>query len=171
MERDYLLYVGSLKPNKNLARVLSAWEQTGLAARGLELAVVGAQGSVFGDYRLDVVPAGVRLLGYVDDTQLPALYSGALAFVFPSLYEGFGIPVVEAMACGTAVISSTTTSLPEVCGDAALLVDPEQTDSIAAAMLRLVDDEAIRTTLRERGLARARNYTWDSARPAHLASS
>jgi glycosyltransferase involved in cell wall biosynthesis len=112
---------------------------------------------------LDVLPEGVRLLGYVDDTQLPALYSGAMVFVFPSLYEGFGIPVVEAMACGTPVISSTTTSLPEVCGDAAILVDPEQTEAIAAAMLQLVDDDALRETLQERGLERARQYTWELA--------
>jgi glycosyltransferase involved in cell wall biosynthesis len=163
LERDYLLYVGSLKPNKNLTRVLAAWEQTGLAARGLELAVVGARGPVFGDYRLESVPEGVRLLGYVDDGPLPALYSGAQAFVFPSLYEGFGIPVVEAMACGTPVVSSTTTSLAEVCGDAALLVDPQQTEAIAAAMLRLVDDDTLRQSLRARGLERARCFTWERA--------
>ena len=163
LRHDYLLYVGSLKPNKNLARVLAAWDQAGLAARGLELAVVGAQGSVFGKYRLETVPAGVRLLGYVDDSQLPALYSGAQTFVFPSLYEGFGIPVVEAMACGTPVICSTTTSLPEVCGDAAWLVDPTQTEAIAAAMLQLANDETLRATLRARGLARAQLYTWETA--------
>ncbi len=163
LERDYLLYVGSLKPNKNLSRVLTAWQQTGLAARGLELAVVGARGSVFGDYRLETVPEGARLLGYVDDVWLPALYSGARAFVFPSLYEGFGIPAVEAMACGTPVISSTTTSMPEVCGDAALLVDPQQTEAIAAAMQRLVDDDALHGTLKARGLDRAGQYTWELA--------
>jgi glycosyltransferase involved in cell wall biosynthesis len=118
---------------------------------------------VFGNYKIETVPASVRLLGYVEDAQLPALYSGARVFVFPSLYEGFGIPVVEAMACGTPVVSSTTTCLPEVCGDAALLVDPQQTEAIAVAMQRLVDDESLRQTLTARGLERAGRYTWESA--------
>ncbi len=159
----YLLYVGSLKPNKNLDRVLAAWERAGLAARGYELAVVGAAGTVFGDHRLARLPRGVRLLGYVDDADLPALYTGALAFVFPSLYEGFGMPAAEAMACGTPVLASSTTSLPEVCGEAAVLVDPTSVEKIAEGLLALVDSESFREDLRERGLKQVRQFTWRRA--------
>jgi len=163
LEREYLLYVGSLKPNKNLDRVLAAWQRTGLAQRDLELAVAGAPGDVFGRQRVASPPRGVRLLGYVDDADLPALYTAAMAFVFPSLYEGFGMPAAEAMACGAPVLASTTTSLPEVCGDAAVLVDPTSVEAIAEGMLALVDGDALRGELRERGFERVRQFTWRRA--------
>jgi len=102
----------------------------------------------------------VLLAGYVPDADLPALLSGALAFVFPSLYEGFGLPVLEAMACGTPVICSNTSSLPEVAGDAALLVDPREPEALAQAMLRLLRDKELRGELSARGLEQARRFSW-----------
>jgi glycosyltransferase involved in cell wall biosynthesis len=98
--------------------------------------------------------------GFVADDDLPALLSGALAFVFPSLYEGFGMPVLEAMACATPVLTSTTSALPEVAGDAALLVDPHDTGAIAEGLARLLSDAALRERLRERGIQRAAQFTW-----------
>ena len=159
----YLLYVGSLKPNKNLGRVLEAWRRLGLANREMELVVVGASGTVFGSLSLGEIPAGARFVGYVDDTDLPALYSGAEAFVFPSLYEGFGIPVVEAMSCGTPVVTANTTSLPEVCGDAAIYVNPDSVDSIADGMREVVENQSLRATLRQRGLRQSEQFTWERA--------
>jgi glycosyltransferase involved in cell wall biosynthesis len=103
----------------------------------------------------------VRFAGYVKQEQLPALYSGALALVYPSLYEGFGLPPLEAMACGAPVVTSAVTSLPEVVGDAAVLVDPTNPDSIAEGVLRIVESADLRARLREAGLARVRDITWD----------
>ena len=105
--------------------------------------------------------ADIRLLGYVPEADLAALMNGALAFVYPSLYEGFGLPPLEAMACGTPVITSNRSSLPEVVGDAALLVDPERTRDLADAMGRVVDDAPLREELRERGLKRAQEFSWE----------
>ncbi|NJK79434.1 MAG: glycosyltransferase family 4 protein [Chloroflexaceae bacterium] len=102
----------------------------------------------------------VHFPGYIEDSDLPALLSGAQAFVFPSLYEGFGMPVLEAMACGTPVLTSTISSLPEVAGEAALLVDPLSTDVIAGGLARLLNDAALRDTLRDKGLLHAARFTW-----------
>ena len=99
--------------------------------------------------------------GYVSAGDLPALYSGALAFAFPSLYEGFGMPALEAMACGTPVVASNVSSLPEVVGDAGLLVDPTDEDALAGALERIAGDPALRARLRELGLARARLFSWE----------
>jgi glycosyltransferase involved in cell wall biosynthesis len=111
----------------------------------------------------------VRFTGYVADEDLPALLSGALAFVLPSLYEGFGMPVLEAMACGAPVLASNTSSLPEVAGDAALLVDPEDTAALATGLARLAADAELRAQLRARGLARAAEFTWDRCAEETLA--
>jgi glycosyltransferase involved in cell wall biosynthesis len=97
----------------------------------------------------------------VDDVDLPALYSGALAFVFPSLCEGFGLPPLEAMACGTPVVVSNTSSLPEICGDAAVLVEPLDVDSIADGIRRLVESSTLRDELRRRGMEHVRQFTWE----------
>ena len=111
----------------------------------------------------------VRFTGYIADADLPALLSGALAFVFPSLYEGFGMPLLEAMACGTPVLASATSALPEIAGDAALLVDPEDTAAIADGLMRLRSDTVLRAELRERGLARASQFTWERCAQETLA--
>ncbi len=160
----YILYVGSLEPRKNLRRLLQAWArvQPSLGAE-VELVVAGAKGSsrVFECARLDPLPPGVQFTGYVSDEQLPCLYSGALALVYPSLYEGFGLPPLEAMACGTPVVTSNGTSLPEVAADVAVLVDPEDIDSIAEGIRRVVASSALRDHMRQLGLERASRTTWD----------
>jgi len=164
--RQYLLSVGSLEPRKNLRALLTAWRRIAPELpRDIDLVVVGAKGAsqVFSDAKLGEIPPRVCLTGYVAQEQLPALYSGAMALVYPSLYEGFGLPPLEAMACGTPVVTSGTTSLPEVVGDSAVLVDPLSPDSIAEGIQRIVLDAPLRDQLRENGLLRARGITWDRA--------
>ncbi len=132
----YLLYVGTLQPRKNLGRVVDAFAHIAgaPAAAGVQLVLAGKQGWLYDDLYAQVNRLGlagrVAFPGYIADDDLPALLSGALAFVYPSLYEGFGIPVLEAGACGVPVITSNTSSLPEVAGDAAILVDPHDVDAI-----------------------------------------
>ncbi|MEF3275301.1 MAG: glycosyltransferase family 4 protein [Chloroflexus sp.] len=165
-QRPYLLYIGTVQPRKNLVRVIEALALVVAAGYDLDLAIVGQRGWLSEPIERRASELGlaqrVHFTGYAPDADLPALLAGALAFVFPSLYEGFGIPVVEAMACGAPVITSTTSSLPEVAGDAALLVDPRDTHAIAAAIMRLSDDPDLRAVLRARGLARARQFTWEA---------
>ena len=159
----YVLCVCSLEPRKNLRRLLEAWNKMPARPGDLHLVLAGAKGNVFHDLEFDAAPANVQLAGYVGDDLLPALYAGAEFFAFPSLYEGFGLPVLEAMASGTPVVCSNSTSLPEVAGDAAVLVDPLQIESIAAGLQQLADDSTLRAQLRERGLARAQNFRWETA--------
>jgi len=179
----YMLYVGTLQPRKNLARLIEAFARAAAAPAfaGLQLVLAGKKGWLYDDLFAQVERMGLtgRVLfpGYVEDADLPALLSGALAFVFPSLYEGFGIPVLEAGACGVPVITSNTSSLPEVAGDpsagsgeaAALLVDPHDVDAIAEAMNRLVTDEALRAELSRRGLANVQRFSWEKCARETLA--
>jgi glycosyltransferase involved in cell wall biosynthesis len=160
----YLLYVGTLQPRKNLVRLVQAFAM--LQIPDLKLVITGKKGWLADEILAEVERLGLAaqgravLTGYVADVELPALLSGALAFVLPSLYEGFGFPVVEAMACGTPVVCSNVSSLPEVAGDAALLVDPLDTAALAAALGRVVADEGLRRELAERGLRQARRFSW-----------
>lgn len=156
----YLLCVGNRKLHKNEERVVEAFAMSGLAGP-LRLVFTGEPSPelerVIASHRLQ---ARVVFAGRVPEASLPGLYRGATALLFPSLYEGFGLPVIEAFACGTPVVTSNTTSLPEVAADAALLVDPLSTPQIAEAITRVVSDPALRATLRERGLRRAADYGW-----------
>jgi alpha-1,3-rhamnosyl/mannosyltransferase len=160
---DYLLFLGTIEPRKNLTRLLQAVEAAGPEIGPLVLA--GGRGwnnAGIRDAIGRLARAGrVRDLGYVpDDLRLP-LFAGARAFVYPSLYEGFGLPPLEAMACGTPVLTSNVSALPEVMGDAALFVDPEDVSELAAALTRIWHDDALRADLRARGLARAGHFSWD----------
>jgi glycosyltransferase involved in cell wall biosynthesis len=167
---DYFLYVGTLQPRKNLARLVKAFAalkpdaSPAPAERRTLLVLAGKRGWLYDDLFKLVSRLGLdgRVLfpGYVPDEDKAALMGGALAFVFPSLYEGFGLPVLEAQACGCPVITSTTSSLPEVAGDGALLVDPRDTRAIAMAMERVASDLALREGLIERGLAHVRQFSW-----------
>ncbi len=163
----FVLYLGTLEPRKNVTAVVDAfarWVQaTGDSATHLVLA--GAKGwyyeQVFRRVQEVGLPDRVHFPGYVPSAELPAWYRAATAFIYPSLYEGFGLPPLEAMACGTPVITSNTSSLPEVVGDAALLVDPYDIDAIADALARLLADADLRQQLRAAGLARARRFSWE----------
>ena len=167
----YFLVVGSRNPNKNLALLLAAWGSV-TATPMPRLVIVGAADSrVFAGaaQAVDTQASTVVDAGAIDDAGLRALYEHALALVFPSVYEGFGLPPLEAMACGCPVLCSHAASLPEVCGDAVLYFDPLSTDQISAAMNRLLRDTQLRASLRERGYAQARRYSWRLAAERLLA--
>lgn len=168
----YLLYVGTLHPRKNLVRLVQAFATTVQLetepslppGSNLQLVLAGQKGWLYDDIFAQVRKLGIAdrvvLTGYVPDADLPALLSGALAFVFPSLYEGFGLPVLEAMACGTPVICSNTSSLPEVAGDAALLVDPLDSHELAGAIHRIATDPGLRRLLVARGFEQVARFSW-----------
>jgi len=157
-----ILAVGTLQPRKNLLRLLDAVRIVGARAR-IQLRVIGPPGHAAQEIRDRLGGADVELLGYVPDDLLIEEYRAADVFVYPSIYEGFGLPVVEAMASGTPVVTTTGGSLPEVAGDAALIVDPYDVGALAGAIAQLIDDPALRKRLVERGLRRAAQYSWRSA--------
>jgi glycosyltransferase involved in cell wall biosynthesis len=167
LPQRFVLYLGTLEPRKNVSAAVEAFARWVQASRDREiwLVVAGAKGwhyeSIFA--RVQALGLSDRVLfpGYVPTAELPEWYRAAEIFIYPSLYEGFGLPPLEAMACGTPVITSNTSSLPEVVGDAALLVDPYDVDAIADALARLLEDAELRQRLREAGLARARLFSWE----------
>ncbi|MCZ6727476.1 MAG: glycosyltransferase family 1 protein [Acidobacteria bacterium] len=164
----YVLFIGTLEPRKNLSRLLDAWDLVADELPGSPpLLVAGAKGWDSGGLRrrLRRTP-GVRYLGRLTRPQLLEVLQGTLVFVYPSLYEGFGLPVAEAMACGRPVITSDISSLPEVVGDAGVLVNPRHTKDLAAALTRVLGDAGLRAELAERGLRRAQNFSWDTAAEA-----
>ena len=162
---DYILSVGSLQPRKNLTRLLSAYEglrRTRPKDSLPQLVLVGKLGWLYRETLKAIEEFGTDVIvtGYVPETDLPALYSGALCFVYPSFFEGFGLPPLEAMKCGTPVITGDRTSLPEVVGDAGMLVNPFDTEAIAAAISTLIDDSSLRSRLRIKSLNRAGIFDW-----------
>jgi glycosyltransferase involved in cell wall biosynthesis len=161
---EFILYVGTLEPRKNLVRLIGAYKRALPSLGGIPLILGGGLGWKYDEIlraaKDPSLEGRVRLLGRVPDDDLPALYNLATVFVFPSLYEGFGLPVLEAMACGTPVITSRTSSLPEVAGAAGLLVDPLDEDEIARAMVDVVSQECLRSTLSREGLAQAAKFSW-----------
>lgn len=172
IERDYILSVGSIQPRKNLSRLISAYSRLRRAQPGAklpQLVLVGKCAWLYEETLRTIkeleVSESVILTGYVPQAHLQAIYSGAVCFVYPSYFEGFGLPPLEAMKCGTAVIVGNTTSLPEVVGGAALLVDPFDVDAIASAMEQVMKDSNLRSQLRARGLEQAKLFDWrDTAR-------
>jgi len=163
---DYLFYVGDMRPYKNLDRCLKAFARLNLP--DLRFAVVGKKDPRFyPNLKREVDRLSLKdkvvFMGYVPGDDLPSLYSEARALIFPSLYEGFGLPPLEAMACGCPVVTSRAASLPEVCGHAAHYVDPESGDSIAEGMHKALTNNDLRRTLVERGLKRAKLFSWEKA--------
>jgi glycosyltransferase involved in cell wall biosynthesis len=167
LDHPFILYAGNIKPHKNLERTIeafqllrrdSAFEQVKLVIIGDEIAKYAALRHAVHRHKLHKY---VRFFGFVPNSTLAILYRLAAVFVFPSLYEGFGLPPLEAMASGTPVITSNVSSLPEVVGDAALLVNPLEPEAIADSMRRVLTDAALRDDLRIRGLARASQFSWD----------
>lgn len=162
----YVLYVGRLQPRKNIARLVAAFSEAVARRPSLphRLVIAGAEGWLHAGIHAAAADSAAReriqFLGFVDEADLPGLYQAAEAFALVSLWEGFGLPALEAMACGTAVITSNCSSLPEVAGDAALLVDPEDTGAIADGLERLMTDEALRARLAAAGPARAARFSW-----------
>ncbi len=169
VQSPYLLYLGTLQPRKNLVRLVEAFVASGLHSEGYALVLAGKPGWLAEPLLAAVraLPPAVRehihLPGYIGETEKAALLSGATALVFPSLYEGFGFPVLEAQACGTPVLGSASSSLPEVAGDGALLVDPLDTEALTAGLRRLASDAALRETLIARGYANLARFTWEKA--------
>ncbi|RLC80643.1 MAG: glycosyltransferase family 1 protein [Chloroflexi bacterium] len=168
ISEGYILYLGINKPHKNLTRLIEAWAQIckwRVASGKWQLIIAGAWDPRYPEPKQRAEELGlgdsVRFLGPVPEDDLPALYAGATLFVFPSLYEGFGLPVLEAMACGTPVACSNASSLPEVVGDAALTFDPADSSAIARAITRVLADAELRQVLRERGLAQAAGFSWE----------
>ena len=162
----YLLALGSIEPRKNVPALIRAWGRVqDRIPADISLVLAGGSGraSIFGSVDLEPLPPRVHFTGHVADEALPALLAGATGFCYPSIYEGFGLPPLEAMASGVPVITSNLTSLPEVVGDAGLLVDPHSVDSIAEALLRLGTDDGLRAGLSAKGLERNRRFSWDVA--------
>jgi glycosyltransferase involved in cell wall biosynthesis len=166
LDGSFVLYVGNIKPHKNLVRLIEAFEA--LRRDGFEelkLLIIGDEISKWPALRRAVhrlkLHKHVRFLGFQSDETLASLYRLAAVFVFPSLYEGFGLPPLEAMASGTPVVTSNVSSLPEVAGDAAMLVDPYDVGAITAGIKRVLTDPALRDELVRRGLRRAREFSWE----------
>ncbi len=167
VERPYLLTVGTLQPRKNLLRLFRAMDRLAQAGLPHRLVLAGRRGWLFEPIRRELerrmLEGRCLWLGYVPDAFLPALYCGADALVMPSLYEGFGMPVLEAMACGTPVVASRAGALPELLGNAGILVDPTSVDSLFAGMIEVMADAELAEELRSRGLARSAQFSWSTA--------
>ena len=167
LPEQYILYFGSNKPHKNLLYLVKAFAQFRIQnpKSKTRLVIAGHWDERYPDAKKLTHESGLKdqiiFIGPVEESDLPALYSGATLFVFPSLYEGFGLPVVEAMACGVPVVCSNTSSLPEIAGDAALLVDPFDVNTLAVTMGRALTEEGLRRKMREKGLEQAERFSWE----------
>jgi glycosyltransferase involved in cell wall biosynthesis len=167
IDGDYILSVGSIQPRKNLRRLIEAYSVLRHAqpeCKLPQLVLVGKNAWLYDETLRALkdtdVGASILLTGYVPESDLPALYSGALCFIYPSYYEGFGLPPLEAMKCGAPVIVGNRTSLPEVVGDAALMIDPFDVNAIAGAIQKMITDSEFRSELRVKGLERAKEFDW-----------
>lgn len=166
----YILYLGTNKPHKNLARLVEAFAEVKTERK---LVLAGKEDPRYSEAHEVTKQLGLQdrvvFLGQVSEDDLPALYSGAALFVFPSLYEGFGLPLLEAMACGVPAISSSTSSLPEIAGQAAVMVDPLDLSQLARALERVLGDSNLRASMREEGLKQAAQFSWERTAKETLA--
>jgi glycosyltransferase involved in cell wall biosynthesis len=163
----FLLTVGTIEPRKNLTSLLHAYHALRNEGAEFGLVIVGKKGWLYADFFQTLDELGLEgdvvLPGFVPDEDLPAVYSAADLFVFPSLYEGFGLPVLEALACGTAVVASNAASLPEVSGEAAIMVDPNNQGDLVCAVREVMGDARLRRDLRSRGPQQAAKFSWQKA--------
>ncbi|HRQ24031.1 MAG TPA: glycosyltransferase family 1 protein [Anaerolineales bacterium] len=156
LNKSYFLFVGTLEPRKNLKALLEAWKL--LNSKTHELFMSGGEGHVFPQPKLQIANSK-----YIPDEDLPAMYAGATAFVFPSLYEGFGLPILEAMACGTPVIASDIEVFREIYGDTIMFANPRKPQEIADAMKTMIEDQSLSENLRQRGFQKAAQLSWDES--------
>lgn len=171
LPQRFILYVGSIEPRKNLVRLLKAYQQLSAAQRGeVKLILAGFSGWDNAEVMelLMAMQQDVTYLGYVDEGQLAMLYNLAELFVYPALYEGFGLPPLEAMASGCPVMVANVASLPEVCGEAATYVDPNDVEQMTNELARLIEDEKARNILSKKGLERAKLFSWERSAREHL---
>jgi alpha-1,3-rhamnosyl/mannosyltransferase len=163
---DFILSVGTMEPRKNMPRIIEAFGAVRKKHPDMSLVIAGPPGSATPEMRETIgslrIEKAVILTGYAERADIRVLYRESRMLAFPSLYEGFGFPVLEAMASGTPVLTSRSTALPEVAGDAALLVSPESTEEIAEGMLSILDDENLAKSLSENGMSRAKQFSWDT---------
>lgn len=167
---EYFLYLGTLEPRKNIPNLIQAYKKLLQIKHNVEvpqLVIAGGKGwlydSIFKTVKELNIEDNILFTGYLEPYEVPRILCGAKAFVFPSIYEGFGMPPLEAMACGTPVITSNVSSLPEVVGDAGILINPESVDEICCAMERIMEDEELCHALIDKGLSRAQAYTWENS--------
>lgn len=166
LQRPFILHVGVLEPRKNLKTLVEAYRLSPAINTDYDLVLAGGYGWGYHPLLAQIKDSGLKsihLTGYIPHEDLPALFSQASLFVYPSVYEGFGLPVLEAMACGVPVITSNVSSMPEVAGDAGVLVEPEDVGALAAAMTKVLGSEELRGRMAAAGRARADHFTWDDA--------
>ena len=161
----FILYIGTIEPRKNLPRLIRAFSSIVAIEPDIQLVIAGKMGWLADELEreLEQLELGSRVIftGFITEAEKPVLLAGCLFFIYPSLYEGFGLPALEAIACGTPTVTSNLSSLPEVVGDAALLVDPLRTDALASAMQQLLSNSSLREELRRRGPIQAAAFTWE----------
>ena len=172
--KKYILFVGTLQPRKNIEKLVDAFIKLKQESRIEEkLVIAGGRGWLWEPIVKKIENVGmqdsIKLLGYVDDADLPALYNGAVLLTLPALYEGFGLPPLEAMACGIPTVVSNLSSLPEVAGDAGVLVDPKSADSIAEGLLKVLMDKNLQQDLSRKGLEQAKKFSWEDTAKKTLA--
>lgn len=165
---EYFLYLGTLEPRKNLVRLVQAYAKAKQEKKEFPcLVLAGGKGWMYEEIFSTVQELGLEkdviFTGYVEDEEAPVLMAGAFAFCFPSVYEGFGMPILEAMACGTPVLTSKDSSMEEIAGEDAVLIDAMSVDAIKAGLIRLCEEEGLRGKLSEMGKAKAEKYTWEAA--------
>lgn len=163
---SYILYVGTLEPRKNIKTLLQAYAKLSVTVKSIyPLVLVGGLGWLMDDLKSEIekldLGSSIKLTDYVPKSDLPSLYSGATVFVYPSLYEGFGLPILEAMACGVPVITSRVSSLAEVAGEAGVLIQPEDVESLKENLEELITTPYRRHVLSQRGLEQAKKFTWE----------
>ena len=164
----YVLFVGSIQPRKNLAALIQAWQEVKWYYRDTWLVIAGSAGDIFRNTKLPVDDR-VRFFGYVPEKFLPALYANAQLFILPSFDEGFGLPIIEAMACGTPVLASNGGALPETVGDAGVIFDLTNPGDLAESMKNILGSENLRSTMREKGLKRVHKFSWHATSDLLLA--